>query len=68
MKIIKLIIYLILIPVIFYSCNQKDKDTTIALVEKKINSVLPPTVVLIDIEESNIEGLYELKFQGMKPL
>ena len=68
MKISKLIIYLILIPVIFSSCNKEANDTTIELVEKKINSVLPPSVVLIDIEESNIEGLYELKFQGMKPL
>jgi len=61
--------YLLIGSVIFcFSCSDQSSTNEMILIEDNLNSVIPPSIEILSIEETDIDRFYEIKFNGMDSL
>jgi len=74
MKAKRLIIFPLLILLSFFSCsdlnsNSKEGNELNELdLKLKLEQILPPTIEVLSIQESDVRGYYTVNFKGLEPL
>ena len=70
-KFIKILVFLSWIALTGCSSNIESEDQTsksIEGVESKLKEMLPDSIQLISVNETDIEGYFEVNFEGIEPL
>lgn len=61
--------FLLIGSVIFcFSCSDQSSTNEMTLIEDNLNSVIPSSIEILSIEETDIDRFYEIKFNGMDSL
>ena len=71
MKYLSLSLKVIFLSVVIISCSEtegKKKENNVSEIEAKLVSILPKAITIISVEETDIEGYFEVNFEETESL